>query len=139
VIMSGRLPPPTAYSNNDDDEDHYGPVNSPPSQSRPPSSQTQRAKSMKEPSSLPYQLVQFPTSPSPTPITSNSAYAPSSMTPLRPERSFHFHRPSIDRRPIGMDDSSSVPLPSDAEKRISLSTRNITRSRFSTREGPHQQ
>jgi hypothetical protein len=82
------VPPPTAYSNtsNDDDEDHYGPVNSPPSRSRPPSSQTQRAKTVKEPSSLPYQ---FPTSPSPTPI--NSAYAPSSMTPLRPEQSFHFH------------------------------------------------
>ena len=99
----------------------------------PPSSQTQRPKSVKEPSSLPYR---FPTSPSPTPI--NSAYAPSSMTPLRPVRSFHFHRPSIDRRPFGMDDPSSVPLPSDAEKRISQNVTNITRSLPSTREGPQQ-
>ena len=104
-------------------------------QNRLPSSQPQRARSVKEPSSLPYQ---FPTSPSPTPI--NSAYAaPSSITPLRPTRSFHFHRPSIDRRPIGMDDPSSVPLPVDAEKRISQISTNITRSRSSTRDGPQPQ
>ena len=102
-------------------------------QSRPPSSQSQRSKSVKEPSSLPYH---YPTSPSPTPI--NSSYAPSSMTPLRPKRSFHFHRPSIDRRPIGMDDPRSVPLPSDAEKRISGNVTHVIRSRPSTREGPQQ-
>ena len=102
-------------------------------QSHPPSSQAQGTKSVKEPSSLPYR---FPTSPSPTPI--NSTYAPSSITPLRPKRSFHFHRPSIDSRPIGMDDPSSVPLPSDAEKRISQNYTNMTRSRSSTRDGPQQ-
>ena len=100
------------------------PIPVPIPQSRPTSSQTQRAKSVKESSSssLPYQ---FPTSPSPTPI--NSSYAPSSMTPLRPVRSYHFHRPSIDRRPFGMSDPSSVPLPSDAEKRISLNTNNTSK------------
>jgi hypothetical protein len=108
-------------------------------QSRPPPSSqpTQRTKSVKEPSSLsmPYQ---YHTSPSPTPI--NSTYAPSSMTPLRPMRSFHFHRPSIDHRPIGMDDPRSVPLPLDAEKRISQNyTLVTTRSRPSTREGLQQQ
>ena len=99
-------------------------------QSRPSSSQAQRAKSVKEP-------YRFPTSPSPTPI--NSTYAPSSMTTLRPKRSFHFHRPSVDSRPIGMDDPRSVPLPLDAEKRISQNSANIIRSRPSTREGPHIQ
>ena len=103
-------------------------------QSRPPSSQSQRSKSVKDTSSLPYH---FPTSPSPTPI--NSSYAPSSMTPLRPKRSFHFHRPSIDRRPIGMDDPRSVPLPSDAEKRISVNSTNVIRPRPPTREGSQQQ
>ena len=103
-------------------------------QSRPPSSNTQRAKSVKEPSPSPYH---YHTSPSPTPI--NSTYAPSSMTPLRPMRSFHFHRPSIDRRPIGMDDPRSVPLPIDAEKRISRNSTLVTRSRPSTRDGSSQQ
>ena len=103
-------------------------------QSRPPSSNTQRAKSVKESSPSPYH---YHTSPSPTPI--NSTYAPSSMTSLRPMRSFHFHRPSIDRRPIGMDDPRSVPLPIDAEKRISRNSTLVTRSRPSTRDGSSQQ
>ena len=100
-------------------------------ESRPPSSHTQRSKNVKE---LPYH---YHTSPSPTPI--NSAYAPSSKTPLRPMRSLHFHRPSIDYRPIGMDDPSSVPLPLDAEKRIIQNSTNINKSQPSTREGPKQQ
>ena len=106
-------------------------------QSRPLLPSSQRTKSVKEPSSssLPYH---YHTSPSPTPI--NSTYAPSSMTPLRPMRSFHFHRPSIDHRPIGMDDPRSVPLPLDAEKRISQNyTLVTTRSRPTTREGSQQQ
>ena len=103
-------------------------------QSHPPSSRTQRTKSVKEPSS-PYH---YHTSPSPTPI--NSTYAPSSITPLRPMRSFHFHRPSTDRRPIGMDDPRSVPLPLDAEKRISRNSSSlVSRSGPSTREGSQQQ
>ena len=105
-------------------------------QSHLPGSQAQGTMNVKESSSLPYR---FPTSPSPTPI--NSAYAPSSITPLRHKRSFHFHRPSVDSRPIGMDDPSSVPLPSDAEKRISQNSTgtNINKSGPSTREGPKQQ
>ena len=107
----------------------------PPSAELPPvpfpSSHAQQSKNAKEPSSFPYH---YHTSPSPTPI--NSAYAPSSMARLRPMRSFHFHRPSIDSRPIGMDDPRSVPLPLDAEKRIS---QNSSKSRPSTRDGPKQQ
>ena len=107
----------------------------PPSTELPPvpfpSSYTQQSKNLKEPSSFPYH---YHTSPSPTPI--NSAYAPSSMARLRPMRSFHFHRPSIDSRPIGMDDPRSVPLPLDAERRIS---QNSSKSRPPTRDGPKQQ
>ena len=103
-------------------------------QSRSPGSQTQSAKSAKDPSSMPYH---YHTSPLPTPI--NSTYAPSSTRPLRPMRSFHFHRPSTDHRPIGMDDPNSVPLPLDAENKISQNSNNFTRSRPSTREGPKQQ
>jgi hypothetical protein len=101
-------------------------------QSLPLSSHTQQSKNVKDPSSLPYH---YHTSPSPTPI--NSTYAPSSIARLRPMRSFHFHRPSIDNRPIGMDDPRYVPLPLDAEKRISQNS--SSRSRPSTRDGPKQQ
>ena len=107
----------------------------PPVPIPPPSSHTQRPRSVKESPSQPYQ---YHTSPSPTPI--NSSYAPSLMAPLRAMRSFHFHRPSIDYRSIvGMDDPRSVPLPSDAEKIISQNSTNVARSRPSTRDGPRQQ
>jgi len=99
--------------------------------------QTQRTKSVKEPSSSSSSMLyHYHTSPSPI---NSTTYAPSSMTPFRPMRSFHFHRPSIDHQPTGMDDSRSVPLPLDSEKRISQNyTLVTTRSRPSTREGPQQ-
>ena len=90
----------------------------------PPVSHTQRTKSMKEPSRYP--------SPSPIhpPAHGPSTTTTTTTTTLRPMRSFHRPRPSTDQRPIGMDDPRSVPLPLDAEDRIS---RSFTRS---TRDGP---
>ena len=98
-------------------------------ESRSLSSRNQRSKDMKEFSPLPYH---YRTSPSLTPI--NPAYAP----PLRPKRSFHSQRPSVDGRPIGMDDPRSVPLPLDAEK-LNPHSINTAKSRPSSREGPQHQ
>ncbi|KAF8797393.1 hypothetical protein BYT27DRAFT_6939276 [Phlegmacium glaucopus] len=47
-----------------------------------------------------------------------------------------FHRSSIGHRPVGMDDSRSVPLPLDAELRVGRSSTSVSRSRPSTRDGP---
>jgi len=88
-------------------------------------SHAQRTKSMKEPSSS----YRYHPPPSPSPVA--PSHGPPSTATLRPMRSFH--RSSADRRPIGMDDSRSVPLPLDAEQRVSRSSTSITRS---TRDGP---
>ena len=82
-------------------------------------SHAQRTKSIKELSSS----YRYHASPSPS--STSSAQGSSSMTTLRPMRSFH--RPSSSRL-IGMEDPRSVPLPIDAEQRISRSLSSVTRS-----------